>query len=342
MTPVERQRNDNKLLFAVATLVTAGALVIVLLAGMTGESDSPQHEGVRAAATPRAMPSAPLVAEPAMTASFERVEETTFEEPDVTEPESSVDPDANFIAEGVASYEAREFERAAAYFTAEIDARPQRAWPYYMLGLSLWKSGELDPAAVAMERSAQLDSTSIKSFVNLSRIENDRGAFELALDAALAARRIDDGDASASFLEGRSLLNLGRTEDAVLALERSIEIDPDNGYVQNMLGLALLGQERAGEALIPLVRAAELRPKVAYIHNNLGMAYELTGDAVAALAAYRRAVDSDTGHENSVINLARLEPTVPSGASDPLPAPAPALAEVVEVATVATGDSQPF
>ena len=81
----------------------------------------------------------------------------------------------------------------------------------------------------------------------------------------------------------------------------------------------------------------------------------LTGDEVAALAAYQRAVDSDAGHEKSVINLARLEPTVPSGASELLPVPDLAevveprearpideAVEAVEAATVATGVNQPF
>ena len=65
-----------------------------------------------------------------MSASFDRVSELTepiaFTEPaaEPVDPGFVVDPDANFIAEGVANYEAREFDRAAADFTAEIDARP--------------------------------------------------------------------------------------------------------------------------------------------------------------------------------------------------------------------------
>ncbi len=197
-----------------------------------------------------------------------------------------------------------------------------------MLGLALWKSGRLDEAAAAMEESAKLGPDSIKTLVNLSRIRNDQGDFEGALEAARAGLHSDAQDASAHFLEGRSLLNLRRVDEAVSSLTASLAIDPDNGYVQNLYGLALMRQGHVGEAVASLERASALEPDLAYVQNNLGMALELSGRTAEAVGAYRRGVEIDPGHDKVAANLARLEPTLAGRAEDP---PRPAAEEVAAI-----------
>jgi tetratricopeptide (TPR) repeat protein len=178
-----------------------------------------------------------------------------------------------------------------------------------MHGLSLWKAGRTDDAALAMEEAARLDPDSIRSRVNLSRIRNDQADFDGALKAAHAARALDASDPSALFLEGRSLFNLGRFDEAVDALNASVAIEPDNGFAQNLLGLTHIRQGRPDEAIDPLERAALVEPEVAYIRNNLGMAFELSGRAGEAVVAYRRGSEIEPGGK-AALNLARLESSV--------------------------------
>ena len=317
MTPTER-RNDRKLLSVVAGAVAAGAVGIALLAGWSVQREAEQRETRSTAARSSHEPSPAAVPRPTpeatvLPASYRPMPEPPAAEPEIEPVEEvfTVDPDENFVARALEHYESRELDRAIAYLEAEIEARPERAWTHYMHGLALWKDGRLDEAAEAMARAAELDQGSIRTFINLSRIENDRRRFAAALAAAQTALAIDPEDATALFLEGRSLMNLDRLEEAAAALVRSTTIDPDNGYARNMLGLVRLRQERTADALTSFLAAAELRPEVAYIQNNLGMALELEGRAAEAVAAYRRAVGCDAGHEKAAANLARLEPTVP-------------------------------
>ena len=353
MSPAEREKNDTKLLMSVAALVAGGALVIVLLAGLardSGESES----AATAAQTERAAPTSYTTSRDssaAIPAAFERKAEPVAPLPTeaVPEPLLEIDPGENFVARGLESYEERDFDRAAAYFLAEADARPQRAWTHYMIGLSLWKAGRADEAVAAMDEAARLDPGTVRTFVNLSRIHNDRGEFDEALEAARAGLEIDADDSSASFLEGRSLMNLGRLDEAVESLERSLAIDPDNGYAHNMLGLVFIEQGRPFDAVAPLSRASELIPAVAYVHNNLGMALERSGERYEAVAAYRRAVECDAGHSRGAANLARLEPTLgPLPIEDPeefvVALDLPEFVEsvdVVEDVDVADGESAP-
>ncbi len=312
MTPIQQPKNDTKLLLTVAGFVVAGAAGIALLAGLGADRESATVAKHTIPAPPqKAVRSVPRPIQ-VMPASLERTVEPIEPSPMPAvveaELEFQVEPDADFVARGLETYRGGEFDKAAAYFSAEIDARPERPWTQYMLGLSLWKAERLDEAAAAMEESAKLDPTSIKAWTNLARIQNDRGEFDAALAASDEALTVDADDATARFLQGRSLRNLGRLDEALTALATSSALDPDNGYMMNLLGLAMIDNEDSAGAVEVLVRAVELQPDVAYIHNNLGMALELGGNREEAIAAYRAAVECDASHTRAAANLARMEP----------------------------------
>ena len=325
---------DTKLLISVAAVVVLGAAGLALMASCSAERDSatadsrtPQFSAVPASHNPPPVEVRPM--------DFAETVSGTPVEPEVPVPEPfRIEPGEKLMARAMETFQAREFGKSVAYLEAELAERPDRAWTYYMHGLALWKSGRPDEAAAALRRSAELNPDSIKTFVNLSRVENDRGQYQAALEAAQAALVIDGADPSALFLEGRSLSNLGREDEALESLSASLDIDPDNGYALNLYGLILIDSGRPAEAVAILARAAELQPEVAYIHNNLGMARELSGEKVDAVAAYRRAVEVDAEHEKAVLNLARLEPLVPVE-----PAESP---EGEEAVAEGTGDAEPL
>lgn len=235
-----------------------------------------------------------------------------------------VEPGLNYLQKGIESYRAGEFAHAAAYLQAETEARPDRAYPHYLLGLAQWKSGRLDEAAASLRRSIEIDGTSVKTLVNLSRVENDRGEFDEALEAARTALGLAADDPQALFLEGRSLRNLGDRSAALASLHRSVEIDAENGYARNLLGLTLLETGEVGAAVEMLTAASERLPEVAYVQNNLGMALERGGRREEALAAYRRAVTADPARANASRNLARLEAVIPREPGEELLAVVPA------------------
>ncbi|MGD8377235.1 MAG: tetratricopeptide repeat protein [Acidobacteriota bacterium] len=300
--------SDRKLALTVAAVVAVGLASIVGLSLMGREEPTaPGIAPARLPATtepataqvrPASVPATPAVPEPVSAGTPEEAEAY------------QVEPGVNYLARGIEKFQAREFGHAVAYLLAEVEARPDRPYPQYLLGLALWKDGRLDEAAEAMDRAAELDGAAIKTFVNLSRIQNDRGDYDHALEAAEKAVALDPENAGAQFLRGRSLHNLGEQEEAGAALAVSLESDPDNGYVWNLLGLTLLAQDKDLDALEAFRTAASLETEVAYIQNNLGMAMELNGFREEAVAAYRRAVELDAGHERAAVNLARLEPLV--------------------------------
>ncbi len=326
MSSPKSHRDDQKLLFAVAGVVVAGAVGIAMLAGLASQQESREvTELARDASSPRAsQASAPVTEEPSgilpALAHVERDAEPVepaesladlgVRDTGTHEPSIEIGPGEDLVAGGLAAYHVRDWPRAAAYFDARVTERPDEGWSHYMLGLARWKAGDADRAAGAMTRAVELDPTSVRARVNLSRIENDRGAYEPALAAAESALEIAPDDPSALFLAARSLYNLGRSEDALVKLEHSRDADPQNGYVHNLFGLIAIERGFAEEAIASLSRAVELEPDVAFIRNNAGMALELGGQPAEALLAYRRAVELDSQNVRAVANLERLKPIV--------------------------------
>jgi len=317
MTPQKNPNHDDtKILWIIAAVVVAGAAGIAMLAGLNADREKPIERTARSVASRPATietaslersPTPPMIQEPDVAPDVD------VSEPEAVEVECALEPGRTPRAQGLTAYAERDFEQAAACF-AETDAT--HAHSRYMLGLSLWKAGRADDAAVAMQQSAELNPRSIKTYVNLARIENDRGEFASAFAAAERALEIGPEDPVALFLQGRSLNNLQRVPEAITALERSIELAPDNGYVMNLLGLIRIAQGDDAGAVPLLAQAVELEPNVAFIHNNHGTALEGSGRTAEALVAFRPAMELNPSHANAPINVARLEPLV--GTTEPV------------------------
>ena len=206
-------KEDTKILLSVAGFVVAGAIGIAVVGALSldGQRDtdavavttSPERVEVDPVTFTAPVPSYDVPG--SRITAAETIPSADVDAGVVGEQPFEVQPGEDYVTRGLETYHAREFDKAAAYFSAAADERPGRAWTHYMLALSLWKSGSLDDAVVEMERSAEIDGGSVKTFVNLARIQNDRGDFEAALDAAGVAVADDPDSAEALFLEGRSL-----------------------------------------------------------------------------------------------------------------------------------------
>ncbi len=300
---------DTKMIIGVAALVIAGAAGLAALGVLSTTRETGQSQaGRRPAMT--AQPASQELSRPVIQTAVAEVEPISPAIPEAESQAPGCDPadDTGRIARGLEFWETGSYTRAAACFADEAAAGGERPWVHYMLGLSRWKEGNLDEAAMAMTRAGELDDQSVKTFINLSRIENDRGVYDRAAEAARQALRIEPDNPTALFLEGRSLRNQGLREEALQVLRRSVELNPNNGYALNLLGLTLLEADLETEAVPFLSAAVVLLPDVPYIFNNLGMAQERCGNRYEAKVAYRRAVELDGGVGNGAMNLARLDP----------------------------------
>ena len=218
--------------------------------------------------------------------------------------------------EGVALYGGGDYEGASERLTVAASGRAGDAYTHYLLGLSLWKSGQIERGEQELARSAELDPSSVRTFVNLARLRLERGDAPGALTASESALELDPSCAQAMHQKGRALVALHRNEDAMTVLGSAHTQEPKDGYIANTLGWLLIQSGKPAEAVPVLESARESLPGVAYVHNNLGVAYERTGRREEALAEFRASVEDGDSVGKSAASLARLGDTLGDGTTD--------------------------
>lgn len=205
------------------------------------------------------------------------------------------------------AYRDRRYDDATTLFKAYTENRPSNPWGFYMLGLSAWKSGERVQAESAFTQALSLDSTHVKSHLNLSRVLLEDGQPDSALTHIEAAIALDSTSSEPVRLQGRAFEAQGKTDDAILAFQRAIQLDSADVWALNNLGALYIRLERFQEAIEPLKVAVQLNDQVAVFHNNFGMALERTGQYRAAEVEYRAAVAIEGTYGKAVTNLQRVQ-----------------------------------
>jgi tetratricopeptide (TPR) repeat protein len=205
------------------------------------------------------------------------------------------------------AYRDRRYDDATTLFKAYTENRPSNPWGFYMLGLSAWKSGDRGQAVSAFTQALALDSTHVKSQLNLSRVLLEEGQPDSAITHIEAAMVLDSTSSEPVRLQGRAFEAQGKMDDAILAYQRAIQLDSTDVWALNNLGALYIRLERFQEAIEPLKVAVQLNDKVAVFHNNFGMALERTGQYRAAEDEYRAAVGIEGTYGKAVTNLQRVQ-----------------------------------
>ena len=101
-------------------------------------------------------------------------------------------------------------------------------------------------------------------------------------------------------------LNRDDCEVCVGYAGRAVTMEPRNGFLRQLLGVALSRLERWQEALGQLEYACQLSPEDAQTHYNLAVALHKAGHCGAAMAAYRRCLESRADHADALWNYGEL------------------------------------
>jgi tetratricopeptide (TPR) repeat protein len=99
---------------------------------------------------------------------------------------------------------------------------------------------------------------------------------------------------------------VGRLDDALRHVERSVRLKPDSAAGQYNLGTALAALSRHDEAVRHFTEAVRLDPNLAYAHNSLGVSLFALGRADEAVAHFERAFAIEPAYANAHNNLGRV------------------------------------
>ncbi len=201
-----------------------------------------------------------------------------------------------------------DFPAAVADWRANIAQEPDNAAAHYQLGLLLAATAP-ENALPELMQAAKLDpdldtqAQSLRTALNTAFLSDNHAYQFLISGRALGA--LDEWDLAAEAFRNAITTYPGYAEawawlgeakqqqgqDGRIEIERALALNPDSAMLQSLYGIFLQRQKQPEKAIAVFQKAVELEPENPGWQMALGGAYEQTGDLVAALDYYQRAVE---------------------------------------------------
>lgn len=161
------------------------------------------------------------------------------------------------------------------------------------------------PARIAARKALELDETLPDAYVVLADLERlysrnlVRAEARVTQALALHPRHVD-----AHYTYALLLMELGRFPEAITHMETAEELDPLSPAIQSDFGRVLYRARKFDEAILRLNRALELEPEVGWlVYSRLAAVHEQLGQYDLALAALQQAGGKGAPH---MARLARV------------------------------------
>jgi tetratricopeptide (TPR) repeat protein len=193
-------------------------------------------------------------------------------------------------------------EEALAGYRKVLQLAPSVAEAHCAVAMGYLELGQPQEALACSLRALELKPGLVDAWVNLGSAYSQLGQFAEAEAAYGRALELRPAFAEAHNNLGNALRNLERLEEALEAYRRTIALQP--GFVDAYYGAgeALTGLKRPDEAVVMLQRLVERAPgDKAY--TRLGVALQAADRIEEAIAAYRHAIEVNSGFADAYYKL---------------------------------------
>jgi len=137
------------------------------------------------------------------------------------------------------------------------------------LGLALQAAGRVTEAEARFRRALQLDPNYPEAHNNLGNLLLNRGCWQPAIACYQRALGLRPGYAQARNNLGNALRQAGRWGEAEACYREALRLNPGYAEAYGNLGGLLGAEARLGEALDCFRRGLEVRPEDHHLHSNL-------------------------------------------------------------------------
>ena len=180
----------------------------------------------------------------------------------------------------------------------EVKKDPANPEKHFRLAQLYHRCRVYDMALEEYQWASELDPDKPAYFEKLGRLWRDSGAFQSGIDSVQKALQLDKDSVDGWNTLGTIYDCLGDHGQAQKAYSRALSISPDLDYVHNNLCSSFLEVGDYTRALPHCEQAVQLNPGFTVAQNNLGIAYGMLGDVSKAYAAFLKASDEASAHNN--------------------------------------------
>ena len=166
-----------------------------------------------------------------------------------------------------------------------------------------YHAGKLAEAEKLAESLSRHFPTHPLAWKVLGAVLNQSGKLIESLTAMEKSVELSPNDAETHGNLGATLLELNRLDDAEISLRRAIAVNPHLVEAHNNLGATLQELGRLNEAKESLSQAIMLRPDFAKAHNNLGNTLQKLGRLNESEASLREAISLEPDYAEAHSNL---------------------------------------
>jgi tetratricopeptide (TPR) repeat protein len=217
------------------------------------------------------------------------------------------DPQVQFNL-GVVAFKARDFKVAASALEKATQLKPKDAEAWELYGTVLAAQKKDDAAAAALRSALKLDDSRGPAWQQLAALLSAAGGKDAWTEAAQAwgqAAKLKPADGRLRLNQGLLLAKLGRTDEAVAALEKASGLDSGEGAWRTLC--VLYNKEGKPDKAAPACAKAAEAGAGAESWYNLGYAEQRLGQAQKARAAFAKALDAEPRHAPSLYAMAFLD-----------------------------------
>jgi serine/threonine protein kinase/Flp pilus assembly protein TadD len=193
-------------------------------------------------------------------------------------------------------------ERSDMIAIARSETQSVEAYESYskgMMTLRLASRDSLDRAIYLFEKAVEHDAGYAKAWASLGQSYGLKAGFfnmpdlyGKAIDIEKRAIALDPTMANAYSFLGSAYLGSARYDEAVAAITRAVELEPESATAHQALARAFwLGKAMFEEAIVELQRATAINPEGGYSWLSLALLLTLIGNYDQAEEACRRAIE---------------------------------------------------
>lgn len=188
--------------------------------------------------------------------------------------------------------EMKDYEQAIQEYQTIIQTDDQYSDGYLHLGYLLYRLKRGEEALPYFRRVVVLNPKMSEAFLMLGLTHLQLTRYEAAVETFKEGLVRNPDNADLHFNLGTAYDKMGRLDELIFEMEEAIRLDPKHADALNYLGYTYAERDmRLGEAVVLIQKALEIKPQNGYYLDSLAWAYFKLGRNQEALAEMKRAVD---------------------------------------------------
>jgi tetratricopeptide (TPR) repeat protein len=210
--------------------------------------------------------------------------------------------DPNFV-QGVAAYDAKNYEETIALMNAVIQSNPDLAPPYRYRGLSFWYLEDCQSALSDFERALSIIPEYAAAWAGRGLAHSCFEDWDQALEDYEKALSIDPSLAFVHHNLGGYYYGLGDYEKSVEEHSLSVSIDPNRSRTWTARAEALTKLGQYGECIISTTRALEINAEEWFAYTDRAFCNAMLENHAAAIEDYKIFLAHDDTNVQTWYNL---------------------------------------